>query len=343
MKICVLCGGRSNERDVSLSTGTMVAKALRASGHKVVFLDACEGFELNKLSPSELYDAEIPIAERKISEAAPDVSKYFGREEGFFGKNVLDICREADIVFNALHGDEGENGMVQSVLAVLGIRYTGSGMQGCILAMNKHLSKQFFIANGIPTPPAVYLTNGISDDPDWRRHIVFPCVVKPGSLGSSVGVSIVYNDAELDAALREASRFESLVIIEKYIRGREFSVGIVGGKALPAIEIIPKHGFYDYKNKYQAGCTEEICPAELDEAVAQRMGETAVKVFKVLDLGAYARVDFMMDESGFYVLEANTLPGMTPISLLPQEAKAAGISFNNLLETIIEESLSLKK
>lgn len=343
MKICVLCGGRSNERDVSLSTGTMVAKALRASGHKVVFLDACEGFELNKMSPSELYDAEIPIAERKISEAAPDVSKYFGRKEGFFGKNVLDICREADIVFNALHGDEGENGMVQAVLDLLGIRYTGSGMQGCILAMNKHLSKQLFIANGIPTPPAVYLTNGISDDPDWMRHIGFPCVVKPGSLGSSVGVSIVYNDAELDAALREASRFESLVIIEKYIRGREFSVGIVGGKALPAIEIIPKHGFYDYKNKYQAGCTEEICPAELDEAVAQRMGETAVKVFKVLDLGAYARVDFMMDESGFYVLEANTLPGMTPISLLPQEAKAAGISFNNLLETIIEESLSLKK
>ena len=343
MKICVLCGGRSNERDVSLSTGTMVAKALRASGHKVVFLDACEGFELNKMSPSELYDAEIPIAERKISEAAPDVSKYFRREEGFFGKNVLDICREADIVFNALHGDEGENGMVQAVLDLLGIRYTGSGMQGCILAMNKHLSKQLFIANGIPTPPAVYLTNGISDDPDWRRHIGFPCVVKPGSLGSSVGVSIVYNDAELDAALREASRFESLVIIEKYIRGREFSVGIVGGKALPAIEIIPKHGFYDYKNKYQAGCTEEICPAELDEAVAQRMGETAVKVFKVLDLGAYARVDFMMDESGFYVLEANTLPGMTPISLLPQEAKAAGISFNNLLEAIIEESLSLKK
>ena len=340
MKICVLCGGRSNERDVSLSTGTMVAKALRASGHKVVFLDACEGFELNKMSPSELYDAEIPIAERKISEAAPDVSKYFGRKEGFFGKNVLDICREADIVFNALHGDEGENGMVQAVLDLLGIRYTGSGMQGCILAMNKHLSKQLFIANGIPTPPAVYLTNGISDDPDWRRHIGFPCVVKPGSLGSSVGVSIVYNDAELDAALREASRFESLVIIEKYIRGREF---IVGGNALPAIEIIPKHGFYDYKNKYQAGCTEEICPAELDEAVAQRMGETAVKVFKVLDLGAYARVDFMMDESGFYVLEANTLPGMTPISLLPQEAKAAGISFNNLLETIIEESLSLKK
>ena len=343
MKICVLCGGRSNERDVSLSTGTMVAKALRASGHKVVFLDACEGFELNKLSPSELYDAEIPIAERKISEAAPDVSKYFGRKEGFFGKNVLDICREADIVFNALHGDEGENGMVQAVLDLLGIRYTGSGMQGCILAMNKHLSKQLFIANGIPTPPAVYLTNGISDNPDWRRHIGFPCVVKPGSLGSSVGVSIVYNDAELDAALREASSVESLVIIEKYIRGRDFSVGIAGGKALPAIEIIPKHGFYDYKNKYQAGCTEEICPAELDEAVAQRMGETAVKVFKVLDLGAHARVDFMMDESGFYVLEANTLPGMTPISLLPQEAKAAGISFNNLLETIIEESLSLKK
>lgn len=342
MKICVLCGGRSSERDVSLSTGTMVARALRASGHRVVFLDACEGFELNGMSPSELYDAELPIAERKISEVSPDVSKYYGRREGFFGRNVLNICREADIVFNALHGGEGENGMVQAVFDLMGIRYTGSGMQGCILAMNKQLSKQLFAANGIPTPPAVYLTDGSSENPDWRRRIGFPCVVKPGSLGSSVGVSIVHNDAELDTALDEASKFESLVIIEKYIHGREFSVGIVGGKALPAIEIIPKHGFYDYRNKYQADCTEEICPAELDEAVARRMGETALKVFDVLDLGAYARIDFMMDDEGFYVLEANTLPGMTPISLLPQEAKAAGMSFSNLLETIIEESLTLK-
>ncbi len=226
MKICVLCGGRSNERDVSLSTGTMVARALRTSGHQVVLMDVCEGMELSDCTPSELYSLQLPIEERTISDKSPDVSRFFGRKEGYFGKNVLEICREADIVFNALHGDEGENGKLQAAFDLLGIRYTGSGMEGCILAMNKNLSKQLFRENGIPTPPSVCLHSNELNNPSLD-DIGFPCVVKPGSLGSSVGVSIANDEEELHAALEEAGRFEDLIIIEKYISGREFSV-VVG-------------------------------------------------------------------------------------------------------------------
>lgn len=339
----MLCGGRSSERDVSLSTGAMVARALRSSGHSVVLLDVCEGLELDGISASEIYERSLPIEDFRIGESSPDVGRYFERGDGFFGKNVLAICREADIVFNALHGGEGENGMIQATFGLLGIRFTGSGMEGSILAMNKQLSKQIFLQNAIPTPPAVFLRVGAAESPDVLGAVGFPCVVKPGSLGSSVGVSIARNADELDAALIEAGRFEESVIVEKYIEGREFSISVIGDRAMPAIEIIPQHGFYDYKNKYQAGFTEEICPAKLDELTAQSMSETAVKVCRVLNLGAYARIDFMMDETGFYCLEANTLPGMTPTSLLPQEARAAGIEFPELLESIIEESLRLNR
>lgn len=342
MKICVLCGGRSNERDVSLSTGAMVAKALRNNGHSVVLVDVCRGIELNGISPEESFTAELPILNYAISDESPDVREFFERKEGFFGKNVLEICREADVVFNALHGDEGENGKLQATFDLLGIKYTGSGMEGCLLAMNKCLSKRLFVSCGIPTPPAVFLKKG-EYSIDECKVFGFPCVVKPGSLGSSVGVSIVHCDEELEAALKFAEEYEDLIIIEKYVNGREFSVGVVGGIAVPPIEIIPKQGFYDYKNKYQSGCTEEICPADIPNDVAETLKKMAVDVYKVLGLGAYGRVDFMMDDAGCYCLEANTLPGMTGTSLLPQEARAAGIEFPQLLEKIIEESLKLKR
>lgn len=341
MKIAVLCGGRSNERDVSLSTGATVARTLRKSGHDVVLLDACVGMEL-PCSPEEVFKLNLPIEEYFISDESPDVHSFFERKEGFFGRNVLEICRASDIVFNALHGAEGENGKLQSAFDLLGIRYTGSNAQGCMLAMNKCIAKQLFSENGIPTPPGIYL-NKTDHDGCISPEFGFPCVVKPGSLGSSVGVSIAHDGNELEAAIETAFNFEDLVIVEKYIHGREFSVGIVGGRILPAIEIVPKQGFYDYKNKYQAGFTEEICPADIDAETAERMGETALKVCRVLSLGAYARIDFMLDETGFYCLEANTLPGMTPLSLLPQEAAAAGMDFFALLETIIKESLNINR
>lgn len=212
-----------------------------------------------------------------------------------------------------------------------------------MLAMNKSLSKQLFRTHGIPTPEAVILSE--SDKcraAELCEKLGLPCVVKPASLGSSVGVSIVRTNDEFFAALDSAFSLEHTVIVEKYIKGREFAVGIVGSRVLPAIEIIPKHGFYDYKNKYQPGCTVEICPADIDSDTAERMAEATRKVFRVLGLGAYARADFMVDENGIYCLEANTLPGMTPVSLLPQEAAADKLDFPALLEAIIKESLLLR-
>lgn len=343
MKIIVLCGGRSQERDVSLSTGSKVASELRASGHDVVLVDACEGIELD-CTPAEAFFKRLPITEYKVPETAPDVRRYFERSEGFFGKNVLELCREADIVFNALHGDEGENGKMQAAFDLMNIKYTGSGSQGCLLGMNKSLSKLMFREHDIPTPEEEIL-HGESVDEAVKicAWLGYPCVVKPASLGSSVGVSIAHDEKAFRVAIEEALEFEDTIIVERYIRGREFSVGIVGGEVLPAIEIIPKQGFYDYKNKYQPGATTEICPAEISKPLAAELERCTRAVFKALDLGAYARVDYMVDDNGVYCLEANTAPGMTPTSLLPQEAAAVGISFAELLERIIEESLKLER
>lgn len=343
MKIAVICGGRSNERDVSLSTGAKVATELRKAGHSVVYIDACEGLELD-CTPEEAFEKNLPIPVHSVAETAPDVRPFFERKEGFFGKNVIEICKAADVVFNALHGDEGENGKLQAAFDMMNVKYTGSGAQGCLLGMNKSLSKMVFHQHDIPTPEEAIL-HGESVDEAVKKcaWLGYPCVVKPASLGSSVGVSIAHDEKEFRAALLEAEAFEDVVIVEKYIKGREFSVGIVGGRVLPAIEIIPKEGFYDYKNKYQPGCTVEICPADIPERLEQEMARSAMAVFKALDLAAYARVDFMVDETGAYVLEANTAPGMTPTSLLPQEAAAAGMSFPELLEEIISESLKIKR
>lgn len=343
MKIVVLCGGRSNERDVSLSTGHKVATELRAAGHDVVLVDACVGIELD-CAAGEAFARRLPIPEHRVGETAPDVRAFFERGEGFFGKNVIELCREADIVFNALHGDEGENGKLQAAFDMMNIKYTGSGSQGCLLAMNKSLSKLVFREHDIPTPEEEIL-HGESADEAVKRcaWLGYPCVVKPASLGSSVGVSIANDEKEFRAAIEDASAFEDTVIVERYIRGREFSVGIVGSEILPAIEIIPKHGFYDYKNKYQPGATTEICPADITPELAAEMERCTRAVFKALGLGAYARVDFMADENGVYCLEANTAPGMTPTSLLPQEAAAMGIDFSALLEMIIDESLKLER
>ena len=343
MKIAVICGGRSKERDVSLSTGAKVASELRAAGHDVVYIDACEGIELD-CSAEEAFKKQLPIPTHRVSDTAPDVRKYFDRPEGFFGKNVLAVCQAADIVFNALHGDEGENGKLQATFDLLNIRYTGSGAQGCLLGMDKSLSKMVFHAHDIPTPEEAIIRGEPIDEAVKKcAWLGYPCVVKPASLGSSVGVSIARTEEEFRAAIEEAYEFENVVIVEKYVKGREFSVGIVGDQVLPAIEIIPKEGFYDYKNKYQPGATIEICPAQIPDRLANEMAKSAMDVFKALGLTAYARVDFMVDETGAYALEANTYPGMTPTSLLPQEAAAAGMSFRELLEKIIAESTKTER
>ena len=317
MNIVVLARGISTERDVSLSSGTMIYRALKKNGHSAVLLDVYFGIEETLESPEMIFreEREWDAGFVGVAEQNPDIQEIKARRksdiDGFFGPNIIRICQAADIVFLALHGESGENGKLQAAFDLLGIKYTGTDYLSRALAMDKKLSKELFGIYGVPTPDAVYPKKG------EQPEVVFPVVVKTSLGGSSVGVYLVFNEREYKKALNEAYQFEGEVIVEQYIKGREFSVGVIGKTPLPIIEIAPIQGFYDYKNKYQAGSTIEA-----------------------LRLSSYARMDFMMDEAGsLFCLEANTLPGMTPTSLLPQEALALGYSFEDLCEWILEVSI----
>lgn len=345
MKIVVLAGGISTERDVSFSSGSKIYYALKARGHDAILLDVYLGLETEKPVTEQLFYEPVDWAKdiRAISESHPDLSrlKEQRRDGGrsMFGPNVLSLCEMADIVFLGLHGANGEDGRIQAAFDLMGIRYTGTGYLSSALAMDKGLSKQLFQEAGIPTPAGFTLKNGQQTVPS---SIPYPCMVKTICGGSSVGAYRVNSPEALPDALNEAYAFGEDVVVEQFITGREFSVGVIDGKALPVIEIAPLQGFYDYKNKYQPGSTIETCPAELSGELTARLQSYAEQVFTVLKLTSYARIDFMMDAASqsFYCLEANTLPGMTPTSLLPQEAAVMGMSFEDLCERLIEVSLA---
>ena len=340
MKIVVLAGGISTERDVSLSSGRGVYNALKERGHQVILLDVFLGYEGDPENIFEL-DRDWVKDVAPVSEVAPDIEKVKALRKKpsniLFGDHVIEICQMADIVFMALHGDCGENGKVQAVFDLFGIKYTGTDSFSSALAMDKSITKQLFLQNGVPTPKSHLLT-GI-DDPYKPK---FPCVVKVSGGGSSVGVYIVQNEKEYADAVQEAFRYDTKVLVEQYIKGREFTDCVIEGKPYPVVEIAPVSGFYDYKNKYQAGSTVDTCPAKISDELTRKIQDTALKAYQVLGIKTYARMDVLMDENGdVYCLEANTLPGMTPTSLIPQEAAALGISYGELCEMIIE--ISLKK
>lgn len=250
------------------------------------------------------------------------------------------MCRMADIVFMALHGENGENGKIQAAFDLFGIRYTGSGYLSSAIAMNKNMAKQFFEANGIPCPKGIYMKKKDRKDSLAEIGITLPCVVKPCCGGSSIGVSIVKEESNFTKALDDAFFWEDEILIEEYVEGREFSVGVIKGRALPVIEIAPKEGFYDYKNKYKAGSTVETCPADIKDSVAKEMQKHAVKVAEALGLDTYSRIDFLVNaKDEVYCLEANTLPGMTATSLLPQEAKVEGVNFEELCQKLVDISM----
>ncbi|MBP5567712.1 MAG: D-alanine--D-alanine ligase [Treponema sp.] len=340
MKIVILAGGTSTERDVSLSSGCQIYKALKPRGHSVILLDIFLGFngDVNTAFQSDR-DWAADIA--PVKETAPDIEQLKklrnDDSKSLFGPNVLELCKQADIVFMALHGDSGENGKVQAAFDLFGIKYTGTDALSSAIAMDKSISKQLFRANGINTPESILLTKK-EDVPEPK----LPCVVKICSGGSSVGVYIAKTKEEFDSAIDQAFKYENKVLIEDYIKGREFTDGVIEGVPLPIVQIEPKQGFYDYKNKYQAGSTIETCPAKITKSLEEKIQSTAVKVFNTLGIKTYARVDFMVDENeNIFCLEANTLPGMTPTSLIPQEAAVLGKSFADLCEWIIQ--ISLKK
>lgn len=342
MNILVLAGGLSGERNVSLSSGTMIANTLRKAGENVFLVDVYLGVETLPGDLGELFTNKSELAVRPVDKTVPDLEALKAQRPqggtGDLGKGVIELAKYADIVYMGLHGEDGENGRIQALFDLLGIKYTGSGYAASLLAMNKWVAKQILGNNGIPVAEGFLLKKGDA----MPRSAKLPCVVKPCSGGSSIGVTIVREQEALSAAIDEAFCHEESIIVEEYFKGRELSVGVLDGRALPVIEIRPKVGFYDYSNKYQVGFAEEICPAPIDAATTEALMRSAEAVYGLLGLEVYARVDFILADDGrFICLEANTLPGMTPTSLLPQEAEAAGISYEQLCRRIVE--LSLKK
>jgi len=348
LKIVVLAGGLSPERNVSLSSGTKIAQTLRTLGHETALVDMWFGLEdYPGCAPEELYAAALPEKWRTVSREAPDLHAVrAGRKwpgKGDFGPGVLELCREADVVFLALHGQCGEDGRVQAAFDLLGIPYTGSGCLGSAIAMDKDLTKRL-VKDLVNTPAWTYATYTQADVDGLVAETEVPCVVKPVDSGSSIGVSIAHTKEELRAALEDGLRYGGRCVLETYVKGREIQVGILDGKALPPIEIIPKVGFYDYENKYQAGAAEEICPAPIPPEQTAEVCKATERVFAALGLSVYSRADFILDEAGkFWFLEINTLPGMTPTSLLPQEAAAVGIDYSALCQRIIDSSLRERK
>ncbi|NCC69545.1 MAG: D-alanine--D-alanine ligase, partial [Clostridia bacterium] len=299
MKIVVLCGGLSPERNVSLSSGTKIAGALLSRGHKVVLVDMYFGLEDWQGELDEIFDNPPPLGGTGIDEVAPDMAKIRAARKfesrSQFGEKVLEVCQMADIVFLGLHGQCGEDGRVQAAFDLMGIKYTGSGYLGSAIAMDKDLTKRLVAPFGVLTPEWKIYDCAQMDIDAVAEATALPCVVKPVDNGSSIGVSIARTREELLDALRSSAVNDSRVVLERYVEGREIQIAILDGKALPSIEIRPRVGFYDYRNKYQPGAAEEITPSPIPAEAEELIAASALTVYETLGLKTYSRADYIYD------------------------------------------------
>jgi D-alanine-D-alanine ligase len=328
LNIILLVGGTSTERYISKLTSKSIYNALINLGHNVVLLDPAYGD--NQPSEPEKFFDENNYGEISNS----NYIKCFNRKE----------FDSADLVFIGLHGKWGEDGTVQAILDLKGIKYTGSKTLSSAVTMDKILSKILFDKFNIPTPKWFAFNNSeISADEVAERienEISFPAIIKPNDQGSTVGLSICRNRNDVKQALYVAKDYSEKILVEEFIPGRELTVGIVGDVALPVLEIKPKHEIYDYECKYTSGMSEYIVPANIPEEISKQLQNTSLQAFKALECEGYARIDFRLSpENKFYLLEINTLPGMTSLSLVPKMAKAIGMSFEDLIDKIIQLSL----
>lgn len=339
MNIVVLCGGISTERAVSINSGYNVCEALRSKGHNAILLDVYFGNEDVNVLDKTSGNYDVDKAKAEIVALSDKVDEEKKNRQSFFGENVIKICQKADIVFMALHGKYGEDGLCQAAFDLNGIKYTGSGHLASAIGMDKGVTKQIFMAQNVPTAKSVWIKKGQSTElSDYGMSV--PVVVKACNGGSSIGVVIVKDASEYQKAVDTCFALDDQILVEEFIEGREFSVGVMGGKALPVVEIIPKMGWYDYENKYLPGAVEEVCPAEISPELTEKMQRVAEQAYNAIGCDPYARVDAMMNKDGdMYCLEVNTLPGMTSTSLIPQEAAVIGIDFPSLCEKLVELSL----
>jgi D-alanine-D-alanine ligase len=326
MRVTVLTGGTSAERDVALASAVQVIGALRSRGHEVAVVDTARGY---------IPEADEPrLLSGVVGAAPPSIDQLHDLERGLLlsGMANLAVVRQADVLFLALHGGRGEDGTLQTLLEMVGVPYTGSGRLGSAMAMDKDISKRLFRAAGVQTADWVMAP---ASRGQIERDFGWPVVVKPSKQGSTVGLTVVKSGKDYEAAVRLARQYDDEVMIERFVPGRELTVGVLEGRTLAVGEIIPRHEIFDYECKYTPGMSQEIFPADLPEPVAAECGRLGLLAHEALKLGGYSRVDFRLTPAGdLFCLEVNTLPGMTATSLLPQAARAVGIEFPELCERI---------
>ncbi|HOP07086.1 MAG TPA: D-alanine--D-alanine ligase [candidate division Zixibacteria bacterium] len=340
MKVLLLAGGESSERDVSMASGESVYKALKRLGHDVLVMDPLSGRSMLEAEP-------LFISHVKTGETGPIPTRSITM-------SLTDVLHRPDFpniecVFIALHGGAGENGSIQALLQLAGVPFIGSKMTASAVAMDKAISKRLFQSVGIKTPE--YRLYRLQDEfvpygvvREIAETMPLPLIVKPNDSGSTVGLTKVDNVEDLHPAIVTAAEESRNILIEEYIKGREMTVAVLNGKPLPVVEIIPKSGLYDYEAKYTKGMTSYMAPAEIDSEIAERLQDAACKAYEVIGATGLARVDFILQENrDFYCLELNTLPGMTDLSLAPMAARAAGIEFDRLIQMLLDAAVGKKE
>jgi len=329
MNICVLLGGASPERNVSITSGKAVGQALESLGHTVFYVD-----------PSTPWHEMARF--RKKLETFDVTDSHFDdmvqRDETIFMDHIRKLkALDTDVVFNALHGGSGENGIIAAVLDIAGLPYTGSGPLASALSMDKYLSRVLAEKTGVQTGRVVRITKSTHINPD---ELTFPLVIKPNSAGSSVGLHVLMEPCDIRPLVKDALKYDSVILAEEYIPGQELTVPVVGGKAFPLIEILPEGGVYTFETKYASGKSRYLIPAPLTDDLTQSLKEKALRIWDILGLENYARIDFRLkDGKEIYFLEANSLPGMTATSLLPKSAKVMGMDFPALTDWIVKDAL----
>ncbi|MBK7141179.1 MAG: D-alanine--D-alanine ligase [bacterium] len=335
MRVLLLAGGNSSENQVSLNSGKAIYEALARLGHSVTAIDPAGGRLL--VGSDGQFDNLLPTNQPNIPVADPDKTLSVALASPEIGK--------VDMVVLGLHGGAGEDGTIQSLLGLAGIKYTGSDMAASAIAMNKAISKRLFSTENIPTPEWLlvkYTGEGCesSTAAAISSKFTLPVIIKPNDGGSTVGLTKVHKASEIIPALRAAAKEGKRILVEQFIEGRELTVSVLDGEPLPIVEIRPKNELYDYQAKYTKGMSEYIAPADIEPSIAKRIQQDAVKAFEVVGASGLARVDFILaPDSRYYCLEINTLPGMTNLSLAPMAAKCVGLSFDQLIERIIQSAL----
>jgi D-alanine-D-alanine ligase len=326
MRVTVLTGGTSAERDVALASAVQVVSALRSCRHEVTVVDTARGFIPESDEPALLSGV--------VGVEPPSITQLQALEHGLLLSGLANLAavREADVLFLALHGGRGEDGTIQTLLEMVGVPYTGSGRLGSAMAMDKDISKRLFRDADVPTADWVMAPAARAK---VEREFGWPVVVKPSKQGSTVGLTVVKSPQDYEAAVKLARQYDDEVMIERFVPGRELTMGILEGRALAVGEIIPRHEIFDYECKYTPGMSQEIFPADLPAGVTAECQRLSLAAHEALKLGGYSRVDFRLTPEGeLFCLEVNTLPGMTATSLMPQAARAVGIEFPELCDRI---------